>query len=144
MPFEKSVGGVIFRKVRKDIYYLLLHYEAGHWDFPKGHIEKGETEIETLLREIKEETGISDLKIIQGFKEYIKYFFKEKGRNIFKIVIFYLAETKTKEIKLSFEHIGCDWLLYKDALRRLTFKNTKNILKKANQFLKNNLNSHNN
>lgn len=145
--FEKSVGGVIFRKVNNKIYYLLLHYEAGHWDFPKGHIEKGETEIDTLKREVKEETGIKDLKIINGFKEYIKYFFrskrvlfsnfkKSKGKTIFKLVIYYLAQTKTKEIKLSFEHIGCDWLLYKDALSRLTFDNAKNVLKKAHQFLK--------
>lgn len=153
--FEKSVGAVVFRKVsdknkrkkNNKIYYLLLHYEAGHWDFPKGHIEKGESEIQTLKREVKEETGISDLQIIEGFKEYIKYFFRSKGyssfnfkkskrKNIFKLVVYYLAQTQTKEIKLSFEHIGCDWLLYKDALNRLTFDNAKNVLKKAHQFLK--------
>lgn len=138
--FEKSVGAVIFRREKGKIKYLLLHYgtkdKPGHWDFPKGHIEKNETEIETLKRETKEETGITNLKIIKGFKEYIKYFFKAKGKNIFKIVIFYLAETKIKKVKLSFEHIGYDWLLYKEALDRLTFKNTKEVLKKAHKFLK--------
>lgn len=154
--FEKSIGGIVFRKEKNKIYYLLLHYETGHWGFPKGHVEKEETEIETLIREIKEETGISDLKIIEGFKDYVKYFFRpnfksiskkketkkktnKKSKNkdlIFKIVIFYLVQTKRKKVKLSFEHIGYKWLSYQEALKRLTFKNTKEILKKANKFLK--------
>ena len=136
MPIEKSSGAIIFRKQGNNIFYLLLRYELGHWDFPKGHIEKGETLEETAIRETKEETGISDLKFIKGFKEWFKYFFKYKGKNIMKIVTFFLAETKTEKIKLSFEHIGYKWLSYEKALDQLTFDNAKDILKKANEFLK--------
>ncbi len=156
MPLEQSAGAVIFRKEpctrtssvqgkNSKIYYLLLHYEAGHWDFPKGHIEKGESEEETVKREVKEETGIEDIKMIKGFKEWMKYFFrniyglkkeeKEKVSWVFKIVTFYLAETKTKEVKISFEHIGYKWLPYERALEQLTFKKAKEILEKANDFL---------
>ena len=146
MPKEKSAGAVIFRKQEDNVYYLLLHYRSKHWDFPKGHIEENETDQDTVKREVEEETGIKDIKIIPGFKNLIKYFFKhsyglpkEKAKKIpwtFKTVVFYLAETETKEVKISEEHIGFKWLCYKDAYNQLTHKNAKNILDKADEFLK--------
>jgi len=135
MPVEKSAGAIIFRKEKGKIFYLLLHYEAGHWDFPKGHIEKGETIDQTARREIEEETGIKDIKFVKGFKEWIKYFYKSKNGNVMKIVTYLLAETKQKEVKISFEHIGFKWLLYEQALEQLTFKNSKEILKKVHYYL---------
>ncbi|HLD48866.1 MAG TPA: NUDIX domain-containing protein [archaeon] len=135
MSSEKSVGAIIFLR-GKEIKYLLLHYESGHWDYVKGHIEKGESEKETLLREAKEEAGLTDLKIIDGFKERIRYFFKAEGKLISKEVVFYLAETKTEDIKLSFEHKGFKWLPYADAEKIVTYKNAKELLKKADEFLK--------
>ena len=138
MPVERSAGAIIFRKEAGKNFYLLLHYQSGHWDFPKGNIEKGEKLEETVKREIKEETGLEDIKFIPGFKESIKYFYKLKGKNIFKIVTFFLVETKTNEVKISWEHIGYKWLPYEKAIAQLTFKNAKEILKKANQFLEKN------
>ena len=135
MPLEKSAGAIIFRKEKDTIKYLLLHYQAGHWDFPKGNIEKKEKPEETARREIFEETGIKDIEFVSGFKETIKYFYKLKGKNIFKIVTFFLAETKTKKVKISWEHLGFEWLPYPEVLKQLTFNNAKEILKKANQFL---------
>lgn len=140
MPKEKSAGAVIFRREDGKIYYLLLHYGAGHWDFVKGHVEKGESEKETARRETEEETGIKDLKFMEGFKEWIKYFFKKsygkkKGPLVFKIVDFFLAETKTKKIKLSFEHQGFKWLPFEESLNQLTFEKAKDILEKAHKFL---------
>jgi len=140
---EKSAGAVVFRKEGNKIYYLLLHYPSGartprnYWDFPKGHIERGEKEIETVKREVKEETGLEDIKFIEGFKKWVKYFFRFQGKTVFKIVIFYLVETKNKNVKISFEHIGYKWLPYKEALEQLLFKNAKEILEEANNFLKN-------
>lgn len=147
MPVEKSAGAIIFRRDKGIVKYLLLHYESRHWDFPKGHIEKGEKELETVKREIEEETSLKELEFVEGFKEWIKYFFKltpkknqrfltgQEGKTVFKIVTFYLAETKTKKIKISFEHIDYKWLPYAEALEQLTFKNAKKILEKANNFL---------
>jgi len=134
MPLEISAGAIIFRK-EDTLEYLLLHYQSGHWDFPKGNIEKGEKLEETVRREMKEETGIEDIEFLPDFKESIKYFYKLEGKNIFKIVTFFLAETKTKEVKISWEHIGFQWLPYQEAIEQLTFKNAKEILKKANNFL---------
>lgn len=141
MPIKKSAGAVIFKKEKGKIFYLLLNYAAigrvdkSYWGFSKGTIEKGEKEIDTIIREIREETGIKDLKFIKGFKETEKYFFRSKGENIFKTVFYLLAETKTKKIKLSFEHLGREWLPYEEAIENLSFKNAKKILKKANDFL---------
>lgn len=138
---EKSAGAVVFRREGKNIFYLLLHYPSGtrtsrdYWDFPKGHIERGEKEIETVKREVKEETGLEDIKFVEGFKEWVKYFFRFQGKTVFKIVTFYLVETKNKNVKISFEHIGYTWLPYEEALNQLKFKNAKRILKKANDFL---------
>jgi len=141
MPLEKSAGAVIFRRDKGKTYYLLLHYPTGsrtakdYWDFPKGHIEKGEKSAATARREVGEETGLIDIKFIKGFKKWIKYSFRDKGKIIFKTVTFYLIETKNKNVKISFEHSGYQWLLYQKALEQLTFKNAKEILEKANDFI---------
>jgi len=141
MPIEKSAGAIIFRKSENKIFYLLLHYprnssaSKNYWDLPKGHIKKEETEARAMRREVFEETGIKDLKLVSKFREVIKYFFKRKGKIIFKMVVFYLGETKNKEVKISDEHIDYDWLPYEKALKQLTFKNAKEILKKAHLYL---------
>jgi len=149
MPIEKSAGAIIFRKEPFDvtqgkgdkIFYLLLHYPSNtkspkeYWDLPKGHIEKGEKLEDTVKREVEEETGLKNIELIEGFKETIKYFFKWESKNILKFVTFYLAETRTRDVKISEEHIDYEWLPYEKALEKLTFKNAKEILKKANNFL---------
>lgn len=108
---------------------------------PKGHIERGEKLEEAAIREAKEETGIDDIKFIPGFKETIKYFYKRDNKNFFKIVVFFLAQTKTKRVKISYEHQGFKWLHYEKALEQLTFNNAKQILKKADNFLINKIKS---
>lgn len=140
MPIEKSAGAVVFRVGDDKTYYLLLHYPGmrhskSYWDLPKGHLEKGETEEETAKREVKEETGLIDIKIVPGFKEVIKYFFKWEEKNVLKFVTFFLIKTKEKEVKISKEHIDFAWLQFKEALDRLAFKNAKETLKKAENFL---------
>ena len=136
MVREISAGAVIFKRTEEGPIYFLLHYGSGHWDFVKGHIEKGETEKQTVRRETEEETGITDLKIFSDFKQRIRYFFKRgKRETVYKEVIFYLAETTQQTVKISHEHIGFTWLNYEDAMRQLTFENARNILEKANSVL---------
>lgn len=137
MSVERSAGAVIFHKSsERVIEYLLLHYDAGHWDFPKGHIEKGESIEETVLREVREETGLVEIKFVPGFRETIRYFFKAGTENRLKFVVFLLAESATKEVKISWEHQGYIWLPFREAYTKITYKNAKEVLKKANQFLK--------
>lgn len=156
MPREKSAGAIIYRIENGVPHYLLLHYpsknrKGGHWEFPKGHVEPGETEEQTVVREISEETGLNDIKIILGFKKYIKYFFRQyeektpkdqikygKTPWVFKLVVFFVAQTQTKEIKLSPEHIGFAWLPIEEAIKKTTFKNSKNLLREANDFVSKN------
>jgi len=132
---ERSAGAVVYRVENGKPIYLLLHYEAGHWDFPKGNIEEGEKIEETVRREVREETGISDIQLVPGFKTKIKYFFKRDGQTVFKTVDFLIAKTAEKDVKLSFEHIGFEWLPFKEAMERLTYKTAKDLLVKVDEFL---------
>jgi bis(5'-nucleosidyl)-tetraphosphatase len=134
MLHENSCGAVVFFKgVHVD--FLLLQYEAGHWDFVKGNVELNESEKETVFRELQEETGIVATQIINGFRERIQYFYRRQGETVQKEVIFYLIEADTDKVQLSFEHVGYSWLDYNEALEKLTFKNAKDVLKRAELFL---------
>jgi bis(5'-nucleosidyl)-tetraphosphatase len=132
---EKSCGVVVFLKNIEN-NYLLLHYEAGHWDFVKGNVEPNESEKDTAIRELQEETGIADAEFIEGFREKVEYFYRRQGATIHKEVVFFLIETHTEKIKLSYEHVGYAWLTYQHAMERLTFKNAKDVLQKAHGLLK--------
>ncbi len=137
---EVSYGTVIFRREGKEVFYLLLYRKAHKhykelWDFPRGLIERGETPEGDIRREVKEETGIEDLRFIKGFKEKIKWLYKKAGQLINKEATYYLAESKSKNIKLSSEHDNFKWCDYGEALKLVTFENTKKVLEKANKFL---------
>ena len=135
MGTEKSAGIVLFRNDSGKNEFLLLNYPQGHWDFVKGKIEKNETSHGAAQRETKEETGITNIEFIDGFEESVEYDFRFKKEDIHKKVIFFLAKTDEKNIKLSHEHKDYIWLEYNDALKKTTFENAKNVLSKANEFL---------
>lgn len=135
MEHEKSCGAVVFR-VKDGTEYLLLHYEAGHWDFVKGHVEKKESEQETVKREVNEETGLTDFRFLNDFRERIEYFYRRQGKTVSKEVVFYLVKARGEEqVKISGEHIGYQWVPYAEALERLTYKNARDTLRKAEAHL---------
>jgi len=136
MKEEVSAGIILFNEI-EDKEFLLLNYPSKHWDFVKGKMEKDETAHETALRETKEETGISDVEFIDGFKEEIEYYFYADNQEIHKKVIFFLGKTKTIDIILSHEHLDFIWLDFNNALEKITYKNAKNLLKKSRKFLDN-------
>ncbi|MGD6807332.1 MAG: bis(5'-nucleosyl)-tetraphosphatase [Candidatus Bathyarchaeia archaeon] len=132
---EKSCGAVIYINNQETTRYLMLNYTAGHWDFVKGNVEQGETEKQTVTREMQEETGITHAQFIDGFRESINYFYRRQGQTINKEVVFFIIESQTDEVTISFEHIGYIWLPYQQAMAKLTFKNAKDVLQKAHNFL---------
>lgn len=133
---EISIGSVLYiLDTNFNVNYLILNYSYGHWDFPKGNIENGESELDTIKREIMEETGITDINFIDDFRQQISYKYKKKFKLVNKLVIYYIVETKSNKVVLSFEHVNFAWLNYNDALNRLSFDNSKKILKNANEFL---------
>ena len=134
---EKSEGAVIFRQENNSVKYLLLLYKEGHWDFVKGNVEKGEESMETITRETEEETGIIDLEFVPGFNERISYSYERNGREIKKEVGFAAAETKTEEVKISYEHKDYVWLSLSKALERATFDTSKQLLRKADKTVRN-------
>ena len=136
---EEISAGVIIYRDTKPHQFLLLHYPAGHWDFPKGHVEKNETAIQTALRELEEETSIKEEDVIldDDFEETIDYFYKKRGDLAHKKVIYLLGKSDTKDVEISEEHQDFIWLPYDEALSKLTFRNAKNLLEKAKESLRN-------
>jgi len=132
---EQSAGTVLFIEEDKEKLFLLLHYPTGHWDFVKGKIENNESPEQAMIRETKEETGITDIEFIKGFKEKIEYSFKFNGDTVQKEVVFFLAKTNTKQVKISYEHLDYAWLDFNNALNKITYKNAKNILINAKNYL---------
>ncbi len=132
---EKSCGAVVFMKKDDAVKYILLNYAAGHWDFVKGNVEPNESEKQTVVRELQEETSITGAQFIDGFREEIAYFYRRQGITIHKEVVFFLMESYTDKVELSFEHVGYVWLDYQHAMEKLTFKNSKDVLSKAHDFL---------
>ncbi len=137
MKKEKSAGAVIFNITTEPQYLLLKHNKnrGNHWAFPKGHTESNETDEQTARREIKEETGLDKIQLMPDFKEKITYVFTQEQKTIYKEVIFFLVETKTTKIKISKEHEEYIWLPYAKAHEKLNYRDSKQILTKAHQYI---------
>lgn len=144
MLFEISAGVIIFIRQKKKIKYLLLKHSEKYWNFPKGHIEKGESELAAAKREVWEETGIRKMAILPGFKGEEKYYYRlakdftrvfKRHKKIFKTVFFYLARTSTSKVDISREHLGYAWCEFDKAMQKLRYQASKDILKKADKFL---------
>ena len=130
-----SAGIILVNENGSEKQFLLLNYPTGHWDFIKGGIEDGESLQQTAIRETREETGITDIEFIEGFKEEIEYFFRAENQNVHKKVIFFLAKTNSQEVNLSNEHQDFVWLNFDDAMKKVTYENAMNMLKKSEKFL---------
>ncbi|MDD5590097.1 MAG: NUDIX domain-containing protein [Candidatus Portnoybacteria bacterium] len=150
MPVEKSAGAIIFFRQPDKIEYLLIQNSSNKtWVFPKGLIEKGEDVKQAALRETQEETGLKDLRLIDGFKETIRYFMKVKydyqikehglklGQIVLKFVTYFLAESFSKEVKLSFEHDDFGWFSFEEAAEKLKkTRSNLDVLRKADDYLR--------
>ena len=133
---ELSCGAVVFTKDDNDIKYVIIESKQGVFGFPKGHTENYETEKETALREVWEETGLS-VNIVDGFRVEDKYSFIRNGVTVLKTVIYFLAEYSNQTPVVQETELNSIRLMnFETALKTLPFENTRNILKDANTFIR--------
>ena len=133
---EKSAGAVVFHVGQAGTRYLLLRYPAGHWDFPKGNMEKGEQEMDTVVREIWEETGLKRISSVQGFRRKIEYFYRRQGGLVHKMVVFLLMKSEDDSVRLSDEHQDYGWFSIEDAMKKVTYSNSKKVIQDAETHLR--------
>lgn len=147
LSFEKSVGGVVYRKQGDQILFLLVQYRSWQWDFPKGHVEEGESEEQTLRREILEETKIDDLEILPNFRSSVRYFYTAKGNEkiertargegiyIFKNAVYFAVKTSKQDVEIDFENKAFVWLSFDEAFKKLGNDGSRNVLSEVAEAL---------
>jgi len=130
---EKSCGAIVYRKFHGNTEILLIrHVKSGYWSFPKGHIEDGETELETAVREIKEETGL-DVFVDTGFRETVTF---SPRRDAQKTVVYFVAKAKSREISPQASEISeTKWVEINKAMSHLTYDNDRIIVNRAKAFI---------
>jgi len=134
MKQEKSCGIIPYLLIDNEIHYLLVKQNNGFICFPKGHVEKGESEKETAYRECYEETGLK-AEIIPGFKDAISYYMSEYDAT--KEVVFFIGRINSLDYKMQKSEIENIIVApYKEAKELLIYDNWKDLLNKANEFLK--------
>lgn len=132
---EQSFGVIPIQKKNDEILFLLIQHRGGHWAFPKGHANVGETEIETARRELREETGIKDvdLRTDKVFEErYQKTKWREPKKKVIKSVRYYIGDVKTARIRLQAAEVrDHKWVTYAEARKLITFEASRTILEEA-------------
>ena len=134
MSYEKSCGAIVFRKYHGNTELLLIkHTIGGHWSFPKGHVEAGETEEETALRDIMEETSV-EVELCPGFREMVTY---SPKRDVQKDVIYFLGRAKNFDyVPQESEIAQIKWVEINLAHAFLTYDNDKQLVNKAKPLIR--------
>ena len=132
--YEKSCGAVVFTKTSDGIRYVIIRSLTGYFGFPKGHTEKNETEEQTALREIREETGL-EVQLIPGFR-YVDIYRIPQKQGTMKQIVYFLAEYRNQDIHYQKEELsGAILMSYLDAMNCFQWESSKFILSKANEYL---------
>ena len=132
VKYEKSCGAVVYKVENGTLYFLLEHMVQGHTSIPKGHVEGDETEAETALREIREETGL-EVKLDTAFRHEVQY---SPYEGIEKQVIFFAAELAGGEMKnQECEVSSLEWVPYDRAIEAVTYDTDKEVLTHAAEYL---------
>lgn len=134
MVYEKSCGFVVYKELQGVRSYLIIRASNGEYGFPKGHVEGGETEYETAARELKEETNV-EAKVIDGFRHQIEYNLPNKP-NVIKRSVYFLGKCTAESIVCQESEVSeAEFVTFETALERLSFEDTKKILKKADSYI---------
>ena len=132
---EKSCGAIVYKKENNELEFLLVYQSNGHYSFPKGHMEPGETELQTTLREIKEETNL-DVEVDSNFRCEISYLLETK--NVMKSVVYFVATPITFDLLNQEGEISeCGWNDYETTMNKLEFDNIKEVFNSAYEYIKN-------
>ena len=134
MPKEKSCGALVYRKHGDKIQMLILrHKMGGHWSFPKGHVEMGETEVQTALREVQEETGLS-IQLLDGFRQQVSY---SPRPGIYKDVVYFLGFARDSRTTRQEEEISeIRWVDLDTTDEFLTYENDRQLISSAKGYLR--------
>jgi bis(5'-nucleosidyl)-tetraphosphatase len=133
---ERSAGVILYRSTSGGRRLFLLLDYGRYWDYPKGHVERGEDDRSAALRELREETGLDKVQFADGFThEMVYYFCTPRGALVRKTVVFFLASTRSSRVQLSEEHVGCEWLAAEEAMERLKYATAKQALAAALEYL---------
>lgn len=116
--------------------FLLIQHHAGHWGFPKGHADPGESALNAACRELAEETGISDYTVLEGVSFSERYSFTRDRQRFEKTVIYYPALVQSATVRYQQEEIRAyTWADYDAAIARLTFNGARLVLTEVNRYL---------
>ncbi len=131
---EKSCGAVVYTRDGGEIRYVIVRSKKGVHGFPKGHVEPGETERETALREIKEEVGL-DVTLLDGFRTEVERPLISKP-GVIKTIVYFAAEFSAQAIVLQQSELsGAELMTYDEAVQSFEFETAKRVLREANAFL---------
>ena len=134
MQYVKSCGFIVYKTVENTNYYLIIKSTNGDVGFPKGHVESGETELQTAIRELKEETNV-DVEIIEGFRKQIEYPLPKRP-DVIKQSVYFLGRAVTDDVICQEgEVINAAFVSYDDAMRTLTFEDTRRLLEDAKTYV---------
>lgn len=132
MKCEKSCGAVVIKKENNELKLLIIKQTDGYWGFPKGHVEEGETEIDTAIREIKEETNI-DVEIDDNFRKVITY---SPRTGVTKDVVFFIGKAISDNLVIDpKELMDAKWVNYKNAKDYFKYQDTTHVYEDALKYL---------
>lgn len=147
---DEAFGIVPIFATETDSLFLLIQHQAGHWAFPKGHANPGESALETAKRELEEETGIRDCEVLEepSFVEHYSfvkegkpssvehYSFAKEGESIEKTVTYFLAFVNSMEVQLQVEEVqNYAWSSFEDAVKQITFDGNRQVVRQVKAFL---------
>jgi bis(5'-nucleosidyl)-tetraphosphatase len=136
---DESFGVIPFHRIDGETRFLLIQHNAGHWAFPKGHAERGESERESALRELREETGIQDVQLIESriFEErYTKTWRGDARKLVRKTVRYFLGEVSNPKVTVQVEEIQAyRWATLAEARKLITYSESRRLLETAATYL---------